>query len=115
MSVTTVSASLASPGWLRSREFDLGFVAAIAGIGLLAGLVVSLNPQLLYPIMLADLWLLGYHHVVSTFTRLTFDRESFRALRFIVLYLPFLVMAGVLAMYLGLGLWSIVTLYFYWQ
>jgi hypothetical protein len=115
MSATTVNATVSSPGWLRSREFDLGFVAAIAGIGLLSGFVVTLKPELLFPIMLADLWLLGYHHVVSTFTRLTFDRESFRANRFIVLYLPPLVLAGVLAMYLGLGLWSIVTVYFYWQ
>jgi hypothetical protein len=115
MSVTTVNAAASSSGWLRSREFDLGFIAVIAGMGLFSGFAVTLNPQLLVPIMLADLWLLGYHHVVSTFTRLTFDRESFRTHRFIVLYLPPMVLAGVLAMYLGLGLWSIITLYFYWQ
>src|SRR5262245_25860432 len=114
MSATTVSDTVLSPGWLRSREFDFGFIVLIAGLGLASGVAVTLEPRLLFPIMLADLWLLGYHHVVSTFTRLSFDRESLRAHRFIVLYLPFLVMAGVLAMYLGLGLWSIITLYFYW-
>jgi len=115
MSVTTVSANIPSPGWLRSREFDLGFIAAIAGVALLSGFAVSMNPKLLVPIMLADLWLLGYHHVVSTFTRLAMDRESFRAHRFIVLYLPFIVLAAVSMMAAGLGLWSIVTLYLYWQ
>jgi hypothetical protein len=115
MSVTAANATPASPGWLRSPEFDLGFIGVILGIALLSGLAVSLNPKLLVPIMLADLWLLGYHHVVSTYTRLAMDRESFRANRFIVLYLPFIVLAVVTAMALGLGVWSIVTLYLYWQ
>ncbi len=115
MSATTVNATASTPGWLRSREFDLGFIGAIAALGLLSGCAVSYNPQLLVPIMLADLWLLGYHHVVSTFTRLAMDRESFRAHRFIVLYLPFIVLAVVTAMAFGLGVWSLVTLYLYWQ
>src|SRR5262245_56396376 len=115
MSVTTVSATSASAGWLRNAQFDLGFIGAIAGVALLSGFAISVNPSLLVPIMLADLWLLGYHHVVSTFTRLAMDRESFRAHRFIVLYLPFIVLAAVAAMAFGLGLWSIVTLYLYWQ
>ena len=86
--------STASAGWLRNAQFDLGFIAAITGIALLSGFAISLNPNLLVPLMLADLWLLGYHHVVSTFTRLAMDRESFRAHRFIVLYLPFIVLVA---------------------
>jgi hypothetical protein len=38
----------------------------------------------LYPILLlADLWLLGYHHVVATYTRLAFDTQSLRRNRFL--------------------------------
>jgi len=41
--------------------------------------------------------LLGYHHVVSTFTRLVFDAESFRRHGYLVVQVPLLVIAGTVA------------------
>ncbi|MFQ5953965.1 MAG: hypothetical protein ACE5JZ_02760 [Kiloniellales bacterium] len=102
-------------GWLRSREFDLHFIFAIAALALISGWVVVADPRLFVPILLADLWLLGYHHVIATYTRLCFDRESFRQHRFLVLGLPPLVIGGVLVLGLGVGLWVLASIYLYWQ
>jgi hypothetical protein len=104
-----------SPGWLRDRSFDLTFIAGIAGLALVSGMVVVWNPALFVPVVMADLWLLGYHHVIATFTRLCFDKESFRTHRFLVVWLPFLVFAGVLMVGFGAGLWALASLYLYWQ
>jgi hypothetical protein len=67
-------------------------------------------------VLLADLWLLGYHHVISTFTRLCFDTGSLNRYRFIVFVLPLLVAAGCIgAVVTTGGLWILVSVYFYWQ
>jgi len=67
------------------------------------------------PILLLDLWLLGYHHVIATYTRLCFDTASFRQHRFVLFGLPPLVFAAVLLIAAGLGAWAIPTIYLYWQ
>jgi hypothetical protein len=107
--------TLVSAGWLRSRSFDLRFIVAVAGIALFSGLVTAANRQLFELVLLLDLWLLGYHHVVATGTRLCFDRRSLREHRFLVFGLPPLMGIGILAAIEGLGPWSITTTYLYWQ
>jgi hypothetical protein len=104
-----------SSGWLRSPVFDLNYIFGIAAVALAVGAFVHLRPELFYLVLLADLWLLGYHHVIATFTRLVFDAESFREHRSLVLGLPWLVVAAVGFLYAVFGVWSIVTVYFYWQ
>src|SRR5688572_6054903 len=93
----------APDGLLRGTAFDLTFIAGIALVALACGLAVTAEPDLFWPILLFDLWLLGYHHVISTYTRLAFDRESFREHRWMILYLPWLVAAGVVAISLTAG------------
>ena len=102
-------------GWLRGRDFDLAFILGIAGFACALGALAVGNERLFVVLLLGDLWLLGYHHVVSTFTRLCFDRTSRREHRFILFALPVLVAAGVAALVFALGLWALPTLYFYWQ
>jgi hypothetical protein len=102
-------------GWLRSRRFDLSFSLGLAAIALASGLLLSLRPALYPVVVLADFWLLGYQHVAATFTRLCFDREIFARHRFLVLHLPFLVLAATLLVALGIGVWAVATVYFYWQ
>jgi len=69
--------------YIRSREFDTTLLAAPILAGLAAALMVTADARL-YPILLlADLWLLGYHHVVATYTRLAFDTQSLRRNRFL--------------------------------
>ena len=106
---------LVLPGWLRNARFDIGFIAGIVVLALVSCLVVVREPRLFGVVLLADLWLLGYHHVIATYTRLCFDRESFRKHRFLVLGLPFIVFAAVALSAWSVGLWTLATVYFYWQ
>lgn len=103
-------------GWLKDQRFDLTFIIGLTGLALVSGIAVLAEPRLLMPILLADLWLLGYHHVIATYTRLCFDKESLNRYGFLVVGLPFVVAAGCVgAVALASGLWIIVSIYFYWQ
>lgn len=115
MSDVALANPVASPGWLVSRNFDFGLALGPAALALASGVVLVLQPQWFLFILLFDYWVLSYHHVISTFTRLCFDSESFRANRFLVLHLPWLVLGGIVVMILTVGPWAVATLYFYWQ
>src|SRR5687768_15460493 len=112
-SVLTVSSYRAE--LLRGVGFDLTYVGGIASLALLMGWVVTSNPKLFPVIFVINGWLLGYHHVVSTYTRLTFDRDSFSEHRFLVVWLPFIVVAGVVMAWAVMGSWVLTTTYLYWQ
>ena len=75
--VETKRAERTRPAWLRNARFDSAFILGGIGLALLSGTVVVIEPSLFYPILLLDLWVLGYPHVIATFTRLCFDRASF--------------------------------------
>jgi hypothetical protein len=104
-----------APGWLSTRRFDLIFVVATAAIGLTAGIATSFSPTLFGALLFADLWLLGFHHVIATYTRLSFDSESFARYKPLLTWLPLAVVAGVLVLALGVGAWTLPTVYLYWQ
>ena len=74
-----------------------------------------IEPSLFYPILLLDLWVLGYHHVIATFTRLCFDRASFEERRGLIVHLLPIVAALTILVAWQVGLWVVVTIYFYWQ
>ncbi len=102
-------------GWLRNRSFDLFFIVGIAATAIVSGLLCVWNEDLFLPILVADLWILGYHHVISTYTRLTFDSESFRQHKHLVLLLlPAVAVAVAVMVKLG-ALWLVPTIYLYWQ
>ncbi len=102
-------------GWLRSGPFDLTLIVGAAALAIATGLTAVARPDWFTIILFLDLWLLGYHHVIATFTRLTLDSESFRDHRFLVLGLPWVVLAGTLMLGMVFGFWAIATLYLYWQ
>ena len=107
--------SLARSGWLRSAGFDSALILGGIALALLSGTVIVIEPSLFYPILLLDLWVLGYHHVIATFTRLCFDRVSFEERRGLIVHLlPIVAVATILVAW-QIGLWVIVTIYFYWQ
>jgi hypothetical protein len=114
MSSAAVAGSL-STGWLRNPGFDRIFIWAIAGVSVAAGVIAQLSPQFFPLILFLDLWLLGYHHVVSTFTRIAFDKSSFRQHRFLVLGLPVIVLASAFALADLVGVWALSSTYLYWQ
>ncbi|MHA1566194.1 MAG: hypothetical protein ACTSX7_12845 [Alphaproteobacteria bacterium] len=115
MTATTEQAMAPAIGWLRSPSFDLAFLVGTPILAIASGVAVVNAPQLFLPILIANLWLFGYQHVIATYTRLCFDRESFRDHRFLVLGLPFLVLAGVVAASSVAGFWVLASVYFYWQ
>lgn len=102
-------------GWLRSRQFDVTFVQGIAALALLSGAIVVARPELFKFVLAADLWLLGYHHVIATYTRLAFDRQSLKEYRFFVFVLPVLVFSATFALAWSVGVWIIASVYLYWQ
>ena len=102
-------------GWLRGPAFDLTYVAGIGSVAILSGWFVAANPRLFPVIFILNAWLLGYHHVISTFTRLTFDTESFREHRFLITWLPLIVLTCVAVLCAVFGGWILTTIYLYWQ
>ncbi len=101
--------------WLRSRRFDLWFIGGTAALGIVAGCLGMVNRSLIAAIFLADLWLMAYPHVVATYTRLCFDRESFQTYRGLVTWLPMVLLAGTLGFATAIGPWILTSIYFYWQ
>ena len=74
-----------------------------------------IHPGWFWPILFLDVWMLGYTHVVSTFTRLAFDRQSFLQHRFLLLPLPIVVAACTIGVAMVAGEWLIATVYLYAQ
>lgn len=101
--------------WLRNARFDIGFIFGLIALSCLTGLVILIEPTLFYPILVIDLWFLGYHHVISTFTRICFDKESFQEHKFLMVGLLPIVIVLTLGVAWVFGLWVIVSIYFYWQ
>lgn len=102
-------------GWLRVARFDFNLIAGTATLALVSGAAVVANPSLFSIVLLLDLWLLGHHHVVSTFTRLCFTKEDFARYRFLVFGLPVIVFAASFSAGFTAGWWVLGTTYFYWQ
>ncbi|MPZ48117.1 MAG: hypothetical protein GEU75_02190 [Dehalococcoidia bacterium] len=102
-------------GWLANRGFDLIFVGGTAGLALTAALGLSIEAALFGAILIADLWLLGYHHVIATFARIAFEPGGLKRHRGLVTWVPLLVLAGVAGLAAGVGAWTLPTIYLYWQ
>lgn len=101
--------------WLSGFRFDSLFIFGVLGVALLSGFIVWHNPALFAPVLFLDLWFLGYHHVISTFTKLAGTPEDRAENKFLIYQLPFLVILAVIVLARFVGLWSIITIYFFWQ
>jgi hypothetical protein len=101
--------------YIRNETFDATLLFAPLATGLATAAVVTGNPWLFPVLLLADLWLLGYHHVVATYTRLAFDRPSLKRNRFLAIDLLILVIAATVAVALTAGAWVIASAYLYLQ
>lgn len=101
--------------WLRGPSFDLTFVVGTVVLAVASALLVVAEPRLFGLVLTLDLWLLGYHHVVATFTRLALDTGGLVEHRFLVTWLPLLVIAAVVALATSFGVWALATIYLYWQ
>jgi hypothetical protein len=108
-------AEIAAPVWLRGRDFDIALIFGLTAVALTAGVIIAAVPLSLGLILLADNWILGYPHVMSTFARIAPDRASLKQHRFLVFGLPVLVCAATAALAFGFGIALVATIYFYWQ
>lgn len=101
--------------WLKDPSFDVLFIVGVTALaGAMSGATV-LAPALFVPIVTVHIWLFGYDHVVSTFTRLVGRQQDRRRHRFLIWGLPPLVLAAVFAVAEGIGFWVLTSTYFFWQ
>jgi hypothetical protein len=112
---TAVSDVVVPRTYIRSREFDITLLAVPIVAGLATALMVAADSRL-YPILLlADLWLLGYHHIVATYTRLAFDPTSLRRNRFLAVDMLVLVTVAAMGIAQTAGPWVIASAFLYLQ
>lgn len=100
---------------LRPFVFDFWLIPGVLILSLSAGLLCVGDPALFPIVLFLDLWILGYHHVVSTYTRICFDLGSLKENKFFVFYLPFIVAIPCAALFISIGPWILSTIYLYWQ
>jgi hypothetical protein len=104
-------------GNLYRPGFDTSMVVGLPVVALITALTVMAKPEWFGVVLAIDLWLLGYHHVLATFTRTALDRESFRRYWALNLLVPVLVFSALFALAVSsnsAALW-ITTLYLHWQ
>ncbi len=102
-------------GWLAGRSFDRLFIFGTASFALAMGLLAAGLPGLLIPVLIVNLWALGYHHVIATFTRLCFDAKSRRRSLLLVYALLPAVLGLALFLAKTVGPWILTSLYLYVQ
>lgn len=94
---------------------DRFFILFIPIIAILTGVTVTMYPQYFWVILMADVWLLGYHHVISTFTRIGFDKSSVVENWKLLFPLPLGIVLAIYLTYTFGGGIFIGTIYLYWQ
>ncbi|WP_345198751.1 hypothetical protein [Kistimonas scapharcae] len=94
---------------------DYLFVYFIPLIAITCGFYAYFVPERFEWILIADLWLLGYHHVISTFTRIGFDKKSAREHWFFLVPLPLMIITVVCLIYSFTNAALIGSVYLYWQ
>jgi hypothetical protein len=100
---------------IYTPSFDLTLLFGPACAGLAAGAAAVFDPRLYAPLLLADLWLLGYHHVVATYTRMTFDSRSLARHRFLAVDLLLLMTTMTVVVAFTAGAWVIASTFLYLQ
>jgi hypothetical protein len=110
-----VSVHAAPRACIKSEAFDIGLLILPLATGLGAAAAALANPALFATLLIADLWLLGYHHVVATYTRLAFTVDALRRNRFLAVDLLLLMTAATLGLVLTAGVWVVATAFLYLQ
>ncbi len=106
---------ITAPIYMRSARFDRMFVLGIPLLALAVGALALGFPDYFVLILMLDLALLGYHHVISTYTRLLFDMQSARQHWALLLPLPVAVFTCVYLLLSWGGVAAVATLYMHWQ
>lgn len=106
--------TLTNPSF-RSPQFDLFFIIFLPLFAITAALIASTSFVLFNLIFTLNILFLGYHHVISTYTRLNISQLSSAQTRFLTLVLPVIVIAFVFMCIHINSAWLIPTIYLHWQ
>ncbi|UTA48885.1 hypothetical protein L1F30_04900 [Simiduia sp. 21SJ11W-1] len=109
------SISLSRGGLFSGWFGDCSFLILLPIVAIASGAFVYFNPRYFELVFLLDLWLLGYHHVIATYSRLLMDAGSRSRHLWLVSVLPLLVVVSVFALSKLAGSAAIATVYLYWQ
>lgn len=104
-----------SAGYLDGTTYDNTLIWGVMFLALASGVFVLWKPGMFTSVLVADLWLLGYHHVIATYTKLAATKQDRKENQFLIYVLPLLVLASVSFLYFLSGAIIIVTIYFFWQ
>jgi len=110
-----VTAPAAPRTFIKSEAFDTALLTLPLVTGLAAATVVVGDARLFTAVLIADLWLLGYHHVIATYTRLALGSGGFDRTRFLAVDLLLLVTAATLALVFTAGAWVVASAFLYLQ
>ena len=113
--MNTIVLKASNPGMFTTPNINWLYLVGFPLIAITSGYYTYLNPGYFFLILTLDLWLLGYHHLISTFSRLAFDVSSMKENWFFLLPLPVIVIAGVSASYSLGGEVLVASVYIYWQ
>ena len=111
----SVLAAPAPQSFVWSEAFDATLLIAPLSMGLLAVAIVTANPSMYAAVLVSDLWFLGYHHVISTYTRLGFSPQGLRRNRFLAVDLLVVIVLATLALALTAGAWVVASAFLYLQ
>lgn len=112
--MSTIAAP-APAGWLKSRGFDINFIGLIAAVAIIVGVTAYLFPQSAEPIFFMNVWFLGYHHVIATYTRLVFDKGSAKEYIHLLTTIPAIVLIFTAGLGFMVGVAALITVFFHWQ
>ena len=101
--------------YLRNPLFDFLLIFGVLFLALLAGWICLINPTMFTTILFIDLWFLGYHHVIATYTRIAFDKQNISENSFFIYWLPIIIVLSCTILVLLTGPWILATTYLYWQ
>lgn len=115
MAAVTPNTPAVIVGWLDPPRFDLLLIFGILAVALAAAGVSLAIPALFIPLMLADLWLLGYHHLIATFTKLAATKADRQRHAWLIWALLPAMLIFTLTLGYMQGVMLVVTVYFFWQ
>jgi hypothetical protein len=99
---------------IKSEAFDITLLILPLATGLGAAAAVLANPVFFTPVLVANLWLLGYHHVVATNTRLASTKQTLPRNRVPAIGLLLAITAAMLSLAFT-GAWAVASAFFYLQ
>jgi hypothetical protein len=115
LSAGRVAAPAVPRTYIKSESFDAALLLLPLVTGLGAAGAVLVDARLFAVLLVADIWLLGYHHVVATYTRLAFTADTLRQNRFLAVDLLVLMMAATLGLAFTAGAWVVASAFLYLQ